>query len=207
MGFKHIGNAVFVDEDSTDVSEIVHEDLGEWKFHPYVEFSSLERAYYGFVMLKSPPGTPDQEKIYGTIDHTMIWENSIAPLFDFGDALKELQEPQRSRSFFEEYPYLEVESKEKYKELLNAEHPVLGPKDWTPGKRRKKPDWSEWKGPGVYDMREVPPVQAYPSVEAYETEAMEREADETTDFMFQGDEWKDLVTQMIEDNKEEIFAS
>lgn len=210
MGLKHVGNANFVDTDPMDVSEIVQEDLKGWNFYPYVEFSSLERAYSGFVLAKKPPKKfkhHDMERhIYGTLDRPTTWDQSIAPLLDFNDAIKELREERRRRNLFEELAYVEVIDRKAYQMLLEGEYVVLGPKDWVPGKSRKALDWSEWKGSGVYDMREVPPQRNYRSVEEYELESMEYEAKQVIDDMFQGDEWKELVEQMVEDNREEIFA-
>lgn len=206
MGLKHIGNANFVDTDPMDVSEIVPEDLRGWNFYPYVEFPSLERAYSGFILAKKSPVRTAIGRIYGTLDRPTTWENSIAPLLDFNDTIRELREERRRRSLFEELAYVEVIDRKAYQMLLEGEYVVLGPKDWVPGKSRKALDWSEWKGPGVYDMREVPPQRNYRSVEEYELESMEYEAKQVLDDMFQGDEWKELVETMVKDNREEILA-
>lgn len=218
MGLNGIGNGVFVDSDpvdTSDVTEIIKEmdipggSLNGWNFYPYVEFSSLERAYGGFVLAKKPPKKSQHHDhgrhIYGTLDRPTTWENSIAPLLDFNDALSELKDERRHRNLFEIVSLVEVIDRKAYQMLLEGEYQVLGPKDWVPGKSRKALDWSEWKGPGVYDMREVPPQRSHRSVEEYEQESMEEEAKQVIDEMFQGDEWKELVETMIEDNREEIL--
>jgi len=212
MALKHRGNAVFVDEDPVDVSEmeLVHPkdwipwykkmDLGDWNFYPYVEFPSLERAYYGLVLYK---GKKFDFSIHESVDRPMLWNEPLAPVNDFGEAIRGLEKGSHS---FEEYPYVEVKSVEEYHMLLEARDPIIHPKDWYPGTKRKKPDFGDWKGPGVYDVRDNPPTKSYKSVDDYQLQSMEHAADETLEFMFQGDEWKDLVRKMVEDNRDKIFS-
>jgi hypothetical protein len=208
MALRHIGNGTFVDDDPMDVSEVVTEDLKGWKFYPYVEFASLERAYAGFILSKKAPGKSQHyqgQQFRNQLERPTIWENSLAPILEFSDALAELKLERRHRNLYEELAYVEVIDKKAYGILLGAEHQELGPKDWIPGKGRKAYDWSSWKGPGVYDMREVPPERVYRSVEEYERECMEDAGRDVLEDMYQGDEWKELVTQMVDENREEII--
>lgn len=146
--------------------------------YPYIWFPSLERVVYG--LFKTVGGPEDEE-----IDSVEVGGHPcepIAPLTDFGMASDMLD----SEYAFEEYPFVELE----YEEDFNEAARIIN-KD------------ADWEGPGVYDFRDM--SKAYESVEEYESEALEQEADMALDFMFQGEEWQDAAKELSAVNKNPEF--
>jgi hypothetical protein len=195
----HVGNAVFMEESEIDVSEELPKFWSprqNVRVYPYVEFPSLERAYVGLALVKESKKGPKEKWIDSVQVDQMTWENSIAPLTEFREALELLGEG--TKWAFEEYPYVEVDTEGDYKKaLLAIADEAEGPKEWSP---RKKDEDSGWEGPGVYDFRERPPTRVYKSVLEYEMSSMESEADGALEYMFQGDKWKEDLRKLMEDN-------
>jgi hypothetical protein len=195
----HVGNAVFMDETEIDVSEELPKlwsPRSDYSVYAYVEFPSLERAYGGLALVEKTKNGPKEKWVDSVQVDQMTWENSIAPLTEFKEAVELLEEG--AKYGFEEYPYVEVDKEEDYKKaLLAISKESEGPKEWSP---RKKDEDSGWEGPGVYDFRESPPTRVYKSVLEYEMSSMESEADDVLEYMFQGDEWIKDLKSLVEDN-------
>lgn len=164
--------------------------------YPYVQFHSLERASYGLVLTAGAPRgrTLDYEETGET-----GFEN-LAPLNDLDDAVENLE--RGDEVVFEEAPYAEILDEADYNRTLRAAAGEVDdePEEWEPGKEpagAPEGEPSVWDGPGVYDLRDLPPTKSWPSVEEYEAEAMDREASDLVDFMFQGDEWRDTLRDLV----------
>lgn len=204
MSMVYVGDATFVDKEPLSEDEIARVLPHEWspklagvKVYPWIRFPSLERVYYGLQIRKSGP----RSKVIESADVGTNQMESIAPLNDLNDALEILSKGHRYA--FEEVPFAEISTVEGYDRVLShaAGEDDPSPQDWSPS--RKKPD-SAWKGPGVYDLRDKPPTRSYKSVEAYERQAMESEADQILDFMFQGEEWEEKLRGLLSDYLENL---
>ncbi len=188
----HRGKALFVEEAPIDEWEGVAEELFEplekkgQKVYAYVEFPSLQRAEVGFLITEGGP----EDSIVDHTDVTTIYEDeSIAPLIDFGDALKELEKVRSG--LIEDFPFVEIEKEEDYNELLlaslrRAENPYMF---WSDEDLLEESLWTE---AGVYDLRDRPPSH-HASVEDYELEAMEAHADGAVEWLFQGKGQRETV--------------
>jgi len=197
MSLVYVGDSTFVDKEPLSDDELERVLPHDWspklagiKVYPWIKFTSLERAYYGLQIRKAGP----KSKVIESVDVATQTMEVIAPINDFNDALKNLQEGHKYA--FEEVPFVEISTVDDYNRVLShaAGEDDPSPHDWSPKKR--EPD-SNWKGPGVYDLRDKPPTRSYKSVEAYERQAMEDNADQILDYMFQGEEWEEKLGKLI----------
>ena len=140
----------------------------------YVTFVSLFRIYYGLQRTVGGPRTEVIERVnVGTFER----DESVAPYWYLSDAMSELERGEDRRSWaFEEVPYVEVDDKEDYDEVLRLME--IASEDGA------------WEKSGLYDFRDEPPSYSG-TVEEYEIDSMKYEAEQTLDYMFQGDEWKE----------------
>lgn len=204
MTLVYVGDATFVDKEPVDLAEVAPR---EWsprnapKVYWYVRFFSLERAGYGFALLAKGPKSK-------WIDHEEIREQmfdptTIAPLSNFSEGLESLE---RGRTWaIEEFPFVEVKSKEDYDKALQAfiesRREESGPREWSPrpGESLEKlmEDRSDWRGPGVYDFRDMSLHEK--SVEKYEVDGMEYWAKDTLDSAYD-DEWQPALKKLLERN-------
>jgi hypothetical protein len=141
--------------------------------YAYAQLHSLERVSYGLMLTK---GGPEDEEIESMKVGGYGME-SLAPFWEFGDALKVLKQ----KGAFEEVPLVEVESEEDYLKVLK----VL----------RKGKNADEWKGSGLYDFHDTPPTYAG-QVEEYELDEMRDAAEQAIEVMFQGDEWENICREL-----------
>jgi hypothetical protein len=204
MALVYVGDATFVEKESIDLKEYAPREWSPRRENPkvywYVQFPSLERLSYGLAMLKKGPKSK-------WLDHEEIGENRffepIAPLWDFSDALKELEVAaakgkDRSHSF-EEHPFVEVTKKDDYNKAFILFKGVENPEGMTAQERERIMRFeleseSNWKGPGVYDLRDM--TQHAKNVEKYEIESMEFYADQEIDGAHQGD-WEPALHELI----------
>jgi hypothetical protein len=195
MPIKHIGNAVFVETEPMDISGVAPK---EWtparkglKAYAYVEFPSLERAYYGIFLTR---GGPEDEEEGSKSVGMQTWEQPVALYWDVADAFRELGE----KYAFEENPFVEVTDKKDYDRVLLAlaDEDPDDPKSWSP-RAHKALEEGDWTGPGLYDFRERPPSKAYDSALEYEILSMEEEADQTLDYMYQGEDWEKELRELL----------
>lgn len=200
--FAQTSTGSFVDTDSIapeDVKAAAQIDLNDFpglskfKFYPYVRFRSLEWANYGIV---ATWGNASDTEVSSVQSGSVGEIEETAPLMDFNEAL-ELVKAGKPRSF-EDYPFVAVTSKTDYDEVLAAAEGVepypQGRKEWSP--RHRELD-SNWEGSGVYDFRDSPPTQHVESVEVYERQGMEFQAEHIIEAMFQGDEWRNDLSILI----------
>jgi hypothetical protein len=180
MALQHVGGGRFVDDPLTE-DEIRRAAPKEWtprlqglQVRPWVEFVTLETARYG-LLLFDPEGREIDTK---TVGRDRLSPDGVAPLTLFEEAFDLVR---RESRLLDEYPFVEVETKEKY-DLVREAQAV---------------EESGWEGPGVYDFRERPPTRQAESVEAYELEGMEFWAGDILDGMFQGDEWKRHLRDLL----------
>lgn len=180
MAVKHVGNAIFVDTDPVE---------GAPNVFPYVKFHSLERAEYGLNYMEEETKA-DFSMALDSIEvgETTLDPSAVAPLTDFDNAMEALRD--KATHVFEEFPMVEVKSEDQWKQVQQIQE-------------EREPDTkpSVWEGPGVYDFREF--FKAYDSVEKYEEESMIWWADEILDGMFQDDEWKNKLKELVDRNKPE----
>lgn len=201
--FLQVKPGMFVDTDEIapeDVKAVAVQDdndfptLLKFKFYPYVKFRSLEWANYGILATRGKAGEDEVESVQ--IGSVGEMENT-APLMDLNEALNLVKTGQPHS--FEDFPFVAVTSKTDYIEVLAAAEGVepypQGRKDWSP--RRREFD-SSWEGSGVYDFRDSPPTQHAASVEEYERQGMEFEATQIIDMTFQGDGWRNDLSNLIE---------
>ena len=163
MSIEHISGTLFMDSDAISAEDILTEAPKDWfpglsslNIYPYVEFSSLERAYYGLAAVK---GNPTSKWISSAMTETMLIQDP-APLTDFGEALVMLE--QERDHLFEEFPFVEVTNEDDYNRVLAMIINVPVPKsvkDWSPIIKKKLERESSWMGPGVYDFRDEPPAR------------------------------------------------
>jgi hypothetical protein len=166
MTVKHHGSGTFIDDKS------VASKRG-YTVYAWAEFPSLERVVGGLFITD---GGADGEWIESrTLEETGM--EPLAQVSEFRDAIKEAG----SKYAFEEYPFVEVSSKEEFDEAIEAS-------DFE--------DVPAWEGPGVYDFRDF--TKSYDSVEDHQMEAMTSEADNMlNDYMFQSDDWKEAVVELF----------
>lgn len=210
MALKHVGDGRFVDDEPLSLKMIREaapqawpSDLERYSIFPWVEFYSLERAGYGLMAIGEGKPSVSEE-----VREQQFDPSTIAPLTEIAEVLKTLEAGERY--LVEEFPFSEITEASDYRKAIAACLKIkdfeVSPLDWSPrstsrdGMRVKYE--SQWTGPGVYDMRECPPAKHADSVEEYELESMEAEADDVIDYMFQGDEWKeslrDLISELLE---------
>lgn len=202
MGLIFIGEGVFVDTDPVEFD--IAEDPKAWdpekdkpkkalpagyNLYAIVEFSSLEHAYYGLAVFRGKPSKKNRPKDVEYIDRPMLWNERLAPIVDYSEALKLYG---AETYLFEEYPFTQITSKSDYARLVKE---GTDPKRWDP---ESKNLISGWQKPGVYDLRDRPPSYVS-SVQDYELEEMKGGADETLEYMFQGEEWEELAKKLIEE--------
>lgn len=207
---QHVGNAVFVDPQPLTSEEIgrITSKKGwrpggkgrlDFKVHPYVEFVSAERAYYGLMATRASLKTPYW--IASVQTGTQVFEN-VAPLLEFNEALEALH---RGDTFIlEEVPFSEVMEEEDYLRAAAASLDLILEDDdgyFISAALKRVQEESAWEGPGVYDMRDKPPTKAYGSAVEYEVAVMEEEASNVVDYMFQGDEWRKSLKELLEEVK------
>jgi hypothetical protein len=179
MALQHVGGGRFVDDPLTE-DEVRRAAPKEWtprlrglQVRPWIEFVTLETARYGLLLSDLEGREIDSEKV-----GRETFTDPIAPLTLFQEAFDLVR---RESRLLDEYPFVEVETQEQYDLVREAQ--AVGE--------------SEWEGPGVYDFREQPPTRHAESVEAYELEGMEFWAGEVLEGMFQGDEWKRTLLELL----------
>jgi len=197
MKLVYVGDATFVDKEPVDVSEAAPR---EWsprktpKVYWYVRFFSLERAGYGLALLEKGPKSK-------WIDHEEIREQmfdptTVAPLTDYREGLELLEKGRRG--MLEDFPFVEVKTEEDYNtalaQFLDVEE---GPREWSPRAVKKIEEESNWKGPGVYDFRDM--TLHSKSVEEYEKDNMGYWAKDVLDSSFD-DEWEPVLKKLLERN-------
>jgi len=150
------------------------------RIYAYVWFHSLFRLSYGLIMTT---GGPLDEIVTHEEIRDVELESSVAPYWEFrhafnmGRLLRAID-----RSSFDEEPYVQVNDEDEYNHALLALDLSV--------------DDSKWEKPGLYDFRDEPPTYSG-SVEEYERESMRLEAEQTLDYMFQGDEWKKACAALL----------
>jgi hypothetical protein len=196
----HVGDGTFVDTEEVAAPEGTSRDAYDPDVHiyAYATFRSLEHVAYG--LMRTTGGPKDEE-----IDSVAVGQYGMeprAPYWEFTDAMHELgheaegasprvrrKSPRERRWVFEEVSLVEVRDEESYIEAIEA----LG----LPAEDEKA-----WEGPGLYDFRDDPP-SFRGSVEEYELDSLQDEADQAFEFMFQGDEWQDAYRELAADDEEE----
>jgi len=205
MALVYVGEATFVDKDPVDVGE---GDPREWTprytgspIHWYVQFPSLERASYGLALLKKGPKSKwlDQEEVGET-----RFNESIAQLWEFADALKYLEKKKEKRYAFEENPFVEVKNEDDYEKAFLAWKGIEDASEmtWQERERIMKYELAEesgWRGPGVYDFRDM--TRHAKSVGKYEIESMDYWAKEVLDSAYDED-WEKAMWDLIRRNTE-----
>ena len=172
MKLLHVGGGTFVDETPSKAPSRAPERTD---IYPYARFRSLEHVSFGLRRTTGgPKGVVVEERRVG--DYGM---EPLARFWDFKDALSALKKGERWA--FEEEPFVEITSEAKYDEVLRASG--LDLRD------------GEWKGPGLYDFRDSPPIFSC-TAEDYELEELESAGDDAIDFMYQGDEWEDAYREL-----------
>ena len=196
MSLVYLGDATFVDKDPVDVEAHAPRYWSpRQKPHVYwyVRFRSLERAEYGLALLNKGPKSKwiDSEEVREvTFDST-----AVAPLNDFKEAVKDLSKENKGRHVFEEFPYVEVTSEDGYKLALAAFLGIgSGPRDWSPRDQEVLEAESNWKGPGVYDFRDM--TRHAKSVEEYEKDSMAYWADDVLDSSHDED-WEPKLESLL----------
>lgn len=203
MALKHVGQARFVDDEPLTLKQVKEAAPLEWvpglerfSIFSWVEFPSLERASYGLLAVETGSIDPAAEVRAGTLGFE---PSTIAPLTELAEALTTLERGERY--LVEEFPFSEITEEQDYQRAVVAciEHEGLkeSPLEWSPKGTRGEQYRAQWKGPGVYDMRECPPLKTADSVEEHELGGMEYEAGETLEYMFQGDEWKESLKKLL----------
>ena len=197
MKLVYVGDATFVDKEPVDVSEAAPR---EWsprkapKVYWYVRFFSLERAGYGLALLEKGPKSKwiDHEEIR----EQMFDSTAVAPLTDYREGLELLEKGRRG--MLEDFPFVEVKTEEDYNtalaQFLDVEE---GPREWSPRAVKKIEEESNWKGPGVYDFRDM--TLHSKSVEEYEKDNMKYWAKDVLDSSFD-DEWEPVLKKLLERN-------
>jgi hypothetical protein len=206
MGLTYVADGIFVDDDPISPEEIREIMGADWspkleliQVHPFVEFKSLERAYYGLsIHTLNPAGVPKLNPATESVNvGTQMFEN-VAPLRDFSEAFELIEKG--SVGLLEEFPFSEIEEEVDYNKVMGVLLDIKVPtrtQDWSPYDKSRIKLQSAWNGPGVYDMRDKPPTKQAESVEKYELDGMEYWAGDTLDFMFQGDEWKEKLRELL----------
>lgn len=193
MGFKFKGAGVVVDTDPIDLSDVSAKEwsprLRDVRAYGYVRFYSFERADYGvFISTEGPKG---EWKESAAVGNTRF--DGIAPYGTFGDAIGEVND----KSMFEEVPLVEVLLEEDYAKAVLAQlgENLDDPGSWKLTSLQEVKD-GDWEGPGLYDFRDKPPTFSG-TVDEYEVADMEFWAEDTLDYMYQGDEWKSTLRTLL----------
>lgn len=206
MGLTYVADGTFVDDDPVSPEEIREIMGADWdpkleliEVHPFVEFTSLERAYYGLsIHTLNPASVPRLNPTTDSVNVGQQMFENVSPLTEFKEALKLIQEG--DQGLLEEFPFSEIEKESDYNEIVAAIIDVKPPRktqDWSPSVQSRIKRESAWTGPGIYDMRDRPPTKQADSVEKYERDGMEYWAGDTLDYMFQGDEWKEKLRNLL----------
>lgn len=188
MGIKHLGQAVFIDDDPIQPADwkkalpgakrkrwgTAGEHAVGWfermaseeglSIHPYAEFMSLERAEIGLALIKDGKETVDS--------HSLKTVYYAEPMVRYTEA--SMLEGDEKSWAFEEEPFVEVTDKKDWQKLLESHTSAYG-------ELRKE---YEYEGPGLYDARDM--SKGYDSVEEYELSYMEDEASNLVDYIFSG---------------------
>lgn len=195
MSLVYVGEATFVDKDPVDVEAYAPRHWSPRKklsVYWYVRFPSLERAEYGLALLNKGPKSKwiDSEEVREvTFD-----PSAVAPLNEFKEAMEYLRKEDK-RYLFEEFPYVEVTSEEDYKSALAAFlRRESGPREWSPDVEELLKRESNWKGPGVYDFRDM--TRHAKSVEEYEKDSMAYWANDILDGAFD-DDWEPKLESLL----------
>lgn len=203
MALKHVGAGKFVDDEPVSEEDLARHAPKEWRprlkpyrIYPWVEFYSLETAGYGLLATE---GTHDAEPAASVeVGEQRFDPSTVAPLAELSEVLETMSKGRRY--LVEEFPFAEIKEEDDYDHLLavclEVEVPE-SPKQWSPRVKKRIHKESKWEGPGVYDARDCPPTRHSASAEDYELEGMEYWADDTLDYMFQGDEWKESLKRLL----------
>lgn len=180
MAIERNKEGVFIDDTSIDEHPNVF---------PWVRFPSLERATYGLALHEGDAGSPEIDSI--KVSESTFDPTTIAPMADFGEAVRAASEA-NPNYYFEEVPMVEIVDAAGFDHLKNA---FVDP--------RYKAAWAdaEFEKPGIYDGREG---SFEGSVEDYEDGDMAFWAEDTLEYMFQGDEWKEALEVLLSRNKIEV---
>ena len=146
---------------------------GTENVYAWVRFNSLERAEYGLTMTEGAYNAPGVDSV--GVGESTFDSSTIAPMTDFDEAIKNIND----KFIFEEFPMVEVKSEDEWNRLVEVKSAEASP---------------TFEGPGVYDFRDF--TKAFASVEEYEKTEMEYWADDTLEFMFQSDEWKEKLAEL-----------
>lgn len=130
--------------------------------YAYVKFSGAGSASYGLSMTLGPWNSTE----IGSASAGYIGLDDIAPLTDLADAINAIA---KGSHLLEEYPFSEIRERKDYNSMLRVLE-ILH-------------EDGDWKGPGVYDMRDRPPTRSWASVGRYENAMMEIEAESILDAM------------------------
>jgi hypothetical protein len=149
--------------------------------YAFVDFHGLYRLTYGLMMTTGGPRDP-VVAVEGIGQSEL---ESLVQYWEFSDALKEIKQNARMKIAwaFEEIPLVEVGDKEEYDEALAAMGISIAD--------------GAWEKSGLYDFRDSPPTYSG-SVEDYERECMKYEAEQTLEYLFQGDEWMSACKTLLE---------
>jgi hypothetical protein len=148
--------------------------------YAYVKFRGMSRLVYGLMLTT---GGPRDEALDDVTVGSFEMSESIAPYWEFHDALKEMDrtleresrrsERERLSSLFEEVSMVEVGSKGDYNDALH----VMG----------LEPDDGSWEKPGLYDFRDSPPTYSG-TLEDYQRESMKYEAEQAIESLWDSGE-------------------
>jgi hypothetical protein len=172
MSLVYIGGATFVDDDPIAKTAEGHQ------VYAWVEFATAERAYYGLSLHETDYKSRKIDSIQVGVQ---TFSEPVGVASEFEEALDALE--RGAKYVFEEYPAVEINSEADYKRVLEAQG--------------LEEDEGDWQGPGIYDFRDTPP-SFIGTTEEYEIEQMKFWADSVLDYMFQGDEWKEALAELLE---------
>lgn len=162
------------------LQRLIDEDLVVF---PYVFLNTPTETLYGLVLKRGGPEgdwidheNMGSERRYEPTDDVWTPEGAIEE-FDLGNMVKEP---------------IDIETAEEYNAIMDAYR--RGHEKNYPYKL-EIPEWTQWKGPGIYDPREYPPTWIG-TPEEYEQQVWKWWAfNMVTDLIYQGDKWyKPLVT-------------
>lgn len=157
------------------------EEARTTRIYAYVDVHGTSRLSYGLLMTT---GGPRDAVIASKEMRTLELEN-VAPYWQFYDAIKEMRRSAGSSlgPAFVENPLVEVSDEDEYDEALAM--------------LNMSPERGVWDKPGLYNFEESPPTYSG-TVEDYEHESMKYEAEQALEYMFQGDEWKEICESLLE---------
>lgn len=168
--------------------------LREWlkeasgtRIYAWVSFHGLYRLTYGLMLTTGGP----RDRVVATKQIGQSELENPAPYWGFYDALRELKDAVAEKGpdsprllrIFDENPLVDVSDEGEYDEALAATG--LSPEDGS------------WEKAGLYDFTNTPP-RYVTSLEAYERDSMKYEAEQILDYLFQGDEWKNVCETLLE---------